>query len=580
MEWIEKRQLLEDLFIHRRDVIAHHKGHWMPRGEKWVTTPNGRKAAEEYQSYAPENGDSILYLHAVQGSERVGVYPHALNNTTKTITADFDDKKNTIEEMFSTCLSLKRVLCSNGIPSYIERSHSGSGFHVWVFFEKPIDCDLATKIMVEAFKQAGLPMTVGAGGYDRLFPCVTKVGKSKSDKKPWVGNIIGLPLQASAAAKGNCVFLNDSGEVIEDQWSFLSSIQKVSEHLVLEYTQHTEHLPMHEPIKASNGETSGWAYWRALSHIPGQFDRMKECEAIKEHIVRPNNFDNRQWALGIIANLAVFTANDDLEEDVIKFAYDIEKNYMPNTGSEDTTEQTVYARKDHLQSDEYPMNCKNMFEGAGWVCPKLRECPYNFIAEYGAPISNILFPPIKNADERKLLHQYEEFAIFDKFMEVLTSFKYQQWNNNKQEYLVAKYVKQISENQFEFGDERRIDVRVLARHFAEHPIRFELASESKFIYKLFSEKPEAEAMAQALTSKGITTYTIESVNGLWYVWVFFPKPYKRMKLINWVRSVLEESGLSNHLKFLELEYADPFVIAPFSVMSGEDRYERLLKCLS
>jgi hypothetical protein len=419
MEWIEKKQLLEDLFIHRRDAIAvHRNNHWMGRAKSWTKTVNGRNEIEEYQPYEPENGDAILYHHSEEGSERVGIYPHALDNTTKTITADFDDKQKTNEELFSTCLILKQNLCSNGIPSYIERSYSSFGYHIWIFFERPIDCELATKVMVEAFKQVGLPMTFGANGYDRLFPCVTKVGRSKSDKKPWVGNTIGLPLQAAAATNGKCVFLDDLGIAIEDQWGLLKNVQKVSVQTVLNFTKGTVHVQPKAIKAVVSKETSGWEYWKALSHIPGQYDQMKECEAIKEHIVRPNNFDNRQWALGIMGNLAVFTANNDLQDEVIRFAHTIEENYVAATGTTDTTEQTLMARKDHLQMGEYPMSCKEMFDaGSGWKCPKLETCPFNFIAKYNAPPSFTIFSkenPLTVKD-RVELNQLEQLGLYETY---------------------------------------------------------------------------------------------------------------------------------------------------------------------
>lgn len=527
MEWNEKKQLLEDLFIHRRDVIAHHKGHWTPRGKSWINTTNGRRAVEEYKPYEPENGDSILYHHAVEGSERVGVYPHALDNTTKTITADFDsdDNKQTVAEMFSTCLSLKQVLCSNGVASYIERSHSGSGFHVWIFFEKPINCDLATKVMVEAFKQAGLLMAVGANGYDRLFPCVTKVGKSRSDKKPWVGNIIGLPLQAAAAAKGNCVFLDDSGEVIEDQWGFLSNIQKVSEQTALDFTQHTEHIQSHIPTVVSNGETIGWDYWKALAHVSGQLDRMKGCAAIQEHIVRPNNFDNRQWALGIIGNLAVFTANDDLEEDVINFAYEIEKNYTPSPGAADTTLQTLMARKDHLQNDEYPMSCKEMFGGsAAWICPKLETCRYNFISKYNAPPSFTIYSPDRpiTVQERVELSQLEQLGLYEKFRKILP------WGDKIPDYLIAQHLLGIR------------PIGVYTVNFKDDTV--------KSIFQAFENDEDAQKFISLLRTKKNIEFAVNKNNE---VWMIGHEPRQRTQAVQLIRYLLNQLDLESELS-LEL----------------------------
>lgn len=543
MEWIEKKQLLEELFIHRRDAIAiHRNGHWTGRAKKWKRTENNRYEIEEYLAYTPENGDPILYHHAEEGSERIGIYPHALDNSTKTITADFDDKKNTNNELFSTCLLLKQVLCSNGIQAYIERSHSGFGFHLWIFFEHPVDCDLATKVMVEAFKQAGLPMSVGANGYDRLFPCTTKVGKNKNDKKPWVGNIIGLPLQATAASRGNCVFLNDFGAVVEDQWNFLKCIQKTSEQTIFNFTKSTSQLQMPVPKPVVIEETSGWEYWRALSHIPGQYERMMKCKAIKEHILRPNMFDNRQWALGIIGNIAVYTANNDLEDDVIKFAYEIEKDYIPKTGAADTTEQTLMARKDHLQMGQYPMSCKEMFAtSTSWTCPELETCPFNFIAKYNAPISFTIYSsdrPIA-VQERVRLNQLEQYGLYDIYRKILP------WGDNIPDYLIARHLLGISPLHVETYNKKDNTV--------------------KSIFQEFSSKTEADIFEQMLVDVGLGVY-LRYNNSFWLLSVVEKHRNNGLKL---VANLLSQAGIQTDQNFSNISisnfglFQNERAIAPF-----------------
>lgn len=44
------------------------------------------------------------------------------------------------------------------------------------------------------------------------------------------GNLIALPFQKSARQNKNSEFINESLESYSDQWAFLSSIQKISEH--------------------------------------------------------------------------------------------------------------------------------------------------------------------------------------------------------------------------------------------------------------------------------------------------------------------------------------------------------------
>lgn len=59
--------------------------------------------------------------------------------------------------------------------------------------------------------------------YDRLFP------NQDTLPKGGLGNLIALPLQLNARGNNNSVFIDENFQPYDDQWSFLSSIQKLSE---------------------------------------------------------------------------------------------------------------------------------------------------------------------------------------------------------------------------------------------------------------------------------------------------------------------------------------------------------------
>jgi len=63
---------------------------------------------------------------------------------------------------------------------------------------------------------------IGLDSYDRLFP--------NQDTLPQggFGNLIALPLQKQARARGNSVFVDDRFEPHADQWTFLSSVRKLT----------------------------------------------------------------------------------------------------------------------------------------------------------------------------------------------------------------------------------------------------------------------------------------------------------------------------------------------------------------
>jgi len=67
--------------------------------------------------------------------------------------------------------------------------------------------------------------------YDRLFPSQDTVPKGG------FGNLIALPLQREARAKGNSVFVDASFTPYDDQWAFISSIQRTDLNRVREIVQ-------------------------------------------------------------------------------------------------------------------------------------------------------------------------------------------------------------------------------------------------------------------------------------------------------------------------------------------------------
>ena len=73
--------------------------------------------------------DEVVRQH-LEGKKTVGVYPLLTDETCWFLAADFD--KNTWQEdaleFVTTCGRL-------GVPAYLERSRSGNGGHVWMFFD-------------------------------------------------------------------------------------------------------------------------------------------------------------------------------------------------------------------------------------------------------------------------------------------------------------------------------------------------------------------------------------------------------------------------------------------------------------
>lgn len=77
------------------------------------------------------------------------------------------------------------------IPASLERSRSGNGGHVWIFFDEPIPARTA-RMLGSAMLILTLEKRhqIGLDSYDRLFPNQDTLPKEKK-----LGNLIALPLQ-------------------------------------------------------------------------------------------------------------------------------------------------------------------------------------------------------------------------------------------------------------------------------------------------------------------------------------------------------------------------------------------------
>lgn len=167
--------------------------------------------------------DEIIRQHLTGEDDRgrefvMGVYPMLLDETCFFLAADFD--KNTWRDDAAAAMDTCREL---RIPAAMERSRSGRGAHVWVFFEESISArlarDLGAHILTETMERRP---DIGLDSYDRFFP--------NQDTLPdgGFGNLIALPLQRKPRNCGNSVFLDEAGHPYPDQWAFLSSIRKIS----------------------------------------------------------------------------------------------------------------------------------------------------------------------------------------------------------------------------------------------------------------------------------------------------------------------------------------------------------------
>jgi superfamily II DNA or RNA helicase len=202
----------EDVYAQRWDNERTGKGGWGPavRGG-WS---NARRPDREYLPYTVE----VIERH-LAGGLHAGIYPLLRGDACRILAADFDGSGWTLDSL--AYLDAARAA---GIPAALERSRSGDGGHVWVFFAGPVPAASARRIGVHLLREA---MTVRAeldlASYDRLFPAQDFMPKGS------FGNLIALPLQGERRKRGTTVFLDPASlEPFADQWEFLSTVEPLS----------------------------------------------------------------------------------------------------------------------------------------------------------------------------------------------------------------------------------------------------------------------------------------------------------------------------------------------------------------
>jgi superfamily II DNA or RNA helicase len=211
--------------------------------------------------------DDVIHGHLI-GEQTVGVYPLLQDETCWLLAVDFD--KNAWQEDTVAFLAA----CSElSVPAALERSRSGKGGHVWIFFERAIPASTARKLgcailtrTMESRHQLGLD------SYDRLFP------NQDTMPKGGFGNLIALPLQKIPRANKNSVFVDAEFRPYPDQWEFLASVKRMSadavEAVVLEAQKRGDLLG----VRINNPEDEDVDPWalppskaRAEREIPGPF---------------------------------------------------------------------------------------------------------------------------------------------------------------------------------------------------------------------------------------------------------------------------------------------------------------------
>jgi superfamily II DNA or RNA helicase/very-short-patch-repair endonuclease len=216
----------EDVYPRRFESRKTGRGGYAPAcANEWVRgvceKPRIKCAECPNRRFLPVT-DHVVRQHLSGQDERgrpftMGIYPMLLDESCSFLAIDLDG--GTWEEdaraLRETCKKLE-------IPCALERSRSGKGGHLWLFFEEAIPAtigrNLGSYLLTETMENRP---EVGLSSYDRLFP------NQDTMPKGGFGNLIALPLQKGPRTAANSVFVDDDFRPYEDQWKFLASVKKI-----------------------------------------------------------------------------------------------------------------------------------------------------------------------------------------------------------------------------------------------------------------------------------------------------------------------------------------------------------------
>ena len=211
------------------------------------------------------------------GTDVIGVYPLLPNGTCRFIVFDFDnhekgaeafDFANTDNEWHKEVDALRKICEINGIQSLVERSRSGKGAHVWIFFEKEIPASLARNFGFLLLDKGSASINLRSFRYyDRMYP--------SQDVASRIGNLIALPLQGQALKNGNSAFVDENWNAYPKQWDvLLNKTKKLKKEDIEKYmVQWQAELAENQGMFVSTDKNNRPRPWK------------KKCKFVKEDVV-------------------------------------------------------------------------------------------------------------------------------------------------------------------------------------------------------------------------------------------------------------------------------------------------------
>lgn len=173
------------------------------------------------------------------GNDVVAIYPMLENNLCQLLVFDFDNHAKgaeqedyaNIDDGWKEEINALRHICKNlDVDAAVERSRSGRGAHLWIFFKEMVPARLARRFGFALLEKGAESVNLKSFKYyDRMIPTQDALPEGG------LGNVIALPLQGMALKSRNSAFIDENWNAYEDQLNVLAGTRRLTRQGIEDY---------------------------------------------------------------------------------------------------------------------------------------------------------------------------------------------------------------------------------------------------------------------------------------------------------------------------------------------------------
>ncbi|MBP3818806.1 MAG: restriction endonuclease subunit R, partial [Butyrivibrio sp.] len=173
------------------------------------------------------------------GNDVVAIYPMLENNLCQLLVFDFDNHAKgaeqndhaNVDDSWKDEINALRRICKNlGVDAVVERSRSGQGGHLWIFFKEMVPARLARRFGYALLEKGAESVNLKSFRYyDRMIPTQDALPEGG------LGNVIALPLQGQAIKSGNSAFVDENWNAYPEQLKVLVGTRRITKREIEDY---------------------------------------------------------------------------------------------------------------------------------------------------------------------------------------------------------------------------------------------------------------------------------------------------------------------------------------------------------